>query len=79
MERHDSQKTMISLLELDPSPIESPQPDDKHADNLITPEDNLDGSESTLKASTTSTASAPGLSGSGHGSIYYCTPRHSVD
>ncbi|KAF3797630.1 hypothetical protein GCG54_00009429 [Colletotrichum gloeosporioides] len=50
-----SEETLISLLHLDPSPIETPPA--------------LEDSVSSLK----STSSAPGLSGSGHGTIFYLT------
>jgi hypothetical protein len=67
-----SQATLVSLLELDPAPIESPNaekdlpPLPDHADGLLA------NSTPSLKSSSTSTSI--GLSGSGHGAIYYRTP-----
>ncbi|KAF5512276.1 hypothetical protein CGCA056_v012360 [Colletotrichum aenigma] len=63
-----SEETLISLLHLDPSPIETP-PADTDKDLPPLPEDALENSVSSLK----STSSAPGLSGSGHGTIFYLT------
>lgn len=56
-----SQETFISLQQIDPSPIESPEYDvDKQLPDLPTPQP--PPRSSTL-----------GLSGSGHSSVYYCT------
>ncbi|KAL0937840.1 N2,N2-dimethylguanosine tRNA methyltransferase [Colletotrichum truncatum] len=63
-----SEETLISLLQLDPSPIETP-PADTDKDLPPLPEDTLESSTASLK----STSSAPGLSGSGHGLIFYLT------
>lgn len=71
-----SEQTLISLLELDPSPIESPTlDDDKTLDDAIE-SDGSDtimaaSSDSTLKSGSTTTG--PGLSNGGHGTIFYCT------
>ena len=66
-----SQATLVSLLELDPTPMDSPNPD-KDVPQLT---EQTDGSvsDSTPSLKTSSTASSLGLSGSGHGPIYYCT------
>ncbi|RYP13882.1 hypothetical protein DL765_006670 [Monosporascus sp. GIB2] len=60
LKRQGSQETLMSLLELDPTPMES-------EDDLSR---QLGGS--TIK-SQNSTSSSLGLSGSGHGAIYYLT------
>lgn len=64
-----SQATLASLRELDPTPIESPNIEK----DLPPLPDHADGSPShsthSLKASSTSTSL--GLSGTGHGAIYY--------
>lgn len=78
-EKDESQRTLMSLLELDPAPIESPELTEKTG-GFITQEDvagdDMESSESTLKASlastgNTGTTSPPGLSGNGHGAMYY--------
>ncbi|KXH31145.1 hypothetical protein CNYM01_11268 [Colletotrichum nymphaeae SA-01] len=63
-----SEETLISLLQLDPSPIETP-PADVDKDLPPLPEDALENSIGSLR----STSSAPGLSGSGsgHSAIFY--------
>ncbi|EON95773.1 putative -dimethylguanosine trna methyltransferase protein [Phaeoacremonium minimum UCRPA7] len=62
-----SQETFISLLQLEPEPIETPPATDKDLPPL--PEDAAEDQRApTVKA--TSTASL-GLSGSGHGAVYY--------
>ena len=78
-----SQATLVSLLELDPAPIESldtdkdlpPLPDEarEHAGNNNN-SNNKSGSASpsTPSFKTSSTASSIGLSGSSHGPVYYC-------
>ncbi|RDA85027.1 hypothetical protein CP532_4574 [Ophiocordyceps camponoti-leonardi (nom. inval.)] len=65
-QRRDSQQTLISLLQLDPSPIDSPPP---------SPSPILDKELPPLPArSGSSTAGAPGLSaGGGRGAIFYLT------
>lgn len=66
-----SQETMISLLQLDPQPIESPL-QEKPLPPL--PEENVHDSTGSLKSqSTYSTSGSLGLSGGGHGSLYYCS------
>ncbi|OIW30786.1 hypothetical protein CONLIGDRAFT_660762 [Coniochaeta ligniaria NRRL 30616] len=66
-----SEETLISLLQLDPSPIESPELDSAASDEKQlgrNPNDEQDGAAGTLKSSTSSL----GLSGNaGHGAIYY--------
>ncbi|PMB71594.1 hypothetical protein BM221_001684 [Beauveria bassiana] len=66
-----SQQTIISLLELDPSPIESPQPsDEKTLDDGV----ETDGSDTIMAASidSASTTTGPGLSThGGHSTIFY--------
>ncbi|OLN94090.1 hypothetical protein CCHL11_08856 [Colletotrichum chlorophyti] len=63
-----SEETLMSLLQLDPSPIET-TPTDTEKDLPFLPEEDLENSTSSLK----STSSAPGLSGSGHGAVFYLT------
>ncbi|KAJ6786951.1 hypothetical protein PWT90_04588 [Aphanocladium album] len=73
-----SEQTLISLLELDPSPIDSPTPsDEKQLEDVVV---DSDGSDTIMAASSDSTAlksgstaAAPGLGSShhGHGSIFY--------
>ena len=78
-----SEETLISLLQLDPSPIESPQLDSAASDEkqLAPPsDDGEDDAAGTLKSSRTgaSNTSSLGLSGSGgHGAVYYCSSRPS--
>ncbi|KGQ07367.1 hypothetical protein BBAD15_g7319 [Beauveria bassiana D1-5] len=66
-----SQQTIISLLELDPSPIESPQPsDEKTLDDGV----ETNGSDTIMAASidSASTTTGPGLSThGGHSTIFY--------
>ncbi|KAK3364502.1 hypothetical protein B0T25DRAFT_442234 [Lasiosphaeria hispida] len=70
-----SQETLISLIQLDPSPIESPELGPNTEKDLPSlPEEHessLSGSIPSLKSR--STAHSLGLSGSGHGAIYYLT------
>ncbi|PHH90828.1 hypothetical protein CDD83_2540 [Cordyceps sp. RAO-2017] len=73
LERRDSQQTLISLLQLDPSPIDTP-PFAAWTDKELPPlpDDRSDGGASPVKAG--STAGAPGLSSSGgRGAIFYLT------
>jgi hypothetical protein len=71
-----SQATLVSLLELDPTPMESPNTEK----DLPPLPDQADGapadSVSSLKSSSTSTSL--GLSGSSHGAIYYRTSPFST-
>lgn len=63
--RPESQQTFISLLQLDPLPMETPSPlrDDRDPPEAL---------ESPVKGG--STTGAPGLSGNGgHGAMYYRT------
>ncbi|KAH9905430.1 DUF1691-domain-containing protein [Xylariomycetidae sp. FL2044] len=66
-----SQDTLISLLQLDPAPIENGTYDDKELPPL--PEEAMESSASTIRPESTTTASTSslGLSGSGRGPIYY--------
>lgn len=76
--RRASQETLVSLLQLDPSPIDSPPSfspaaTDKELPTLPDEETNMGSSSSTVREGSTA---APGLSGSGRGAIYYCSlPR----
>ncbi|KAK4157363.1 hypothetical protein C8A00DRAFT_29650 [Chaetomidium leptoderma] len=69
-----SQATLASLLELDPTPMDSPNTDKDlpplpaHADSSPS-----DSTPSLTPPSSTSTSTGLGLSGSGHGAIYYLT------
>jgi hypothetical protein len=65
-----SQATLVSLLELDPTPMESPNTDEDLALS-----EQADGSlaDSTHSLKSPLTTSSIGLSGSGHGPIYYRT------
>ncbi|KAH6855383.1 hypothetical protein B0I37DRAFT_321927, partial [Chaetomium sp. MPI-CAGE-AT-0009] len=66
-----SSATLVSLLELDPTPMDSPNVD-KDLPPLPGQDDGkLSDSTTSLKSPTTSTGL--GLSGSGHGAIYYLT------
>lgn len=67
--RHmDSQATLMSLLQLDPSPMEYEQ-DDPPTDGGF-----FDEKETTLeKVESGGSIGQVGLSGSGHGSIFYRT------
>lgn len=72
--RHQaSQETLISLLQLDPSPIETP-PADTDKDLPPLPEEQQhDDQSASVSSVKTGTSGSVGLSGSGHGSIYYRT------
>ncbi|AEO64906.1 uncharacterized protein THITE_2111293 [Thermothielavioides terrestris NRRL 8126] len=67
-----SQATLVSLLELDPAPMESPNVD-KDLPPLPVQHDGEPASESTASLKSSSTSASLGLSGSGHGAIYYLT------
>ena len=64
-----SQETFISLLQLEPEPIHTPPATDKDLPPL--PEDAAGEDQRPAAVKSTSTSSL-GLSGSGHGAIYYC-------
>ena len=67
LKHQDSEETLVSLLQLDPSPMDSEQELPGMLD---------ESSSSTRKAygsNSNNTYSSLGLSGSGHGAIYYCT------
>lgn len=75
-----SQDTFVSepsLIQLDPSPIESPMVDDASADQKdlrLVPEDEEDALPDSLKSSRTGhSTSSVGLSGTGHSATYYCS------
>jgi len=67
-----SQDTLFSLLELDPSPIESPTLKGSDKDLPPLPEEAEDAATTTRKPPATNT-SGVGLGHHGHGAIYYCT------
>ena len=72
---YGSQETLASMLHIEPSPIDS-EDDDQ---TLL--EEDLAGSSSTATSSSlnkSNTSSSLGLSGSGHGAIYYCTTSPSL-
>lgn len=77
---HDgSQDTFVSepsLVQLDPSPIESPMVDEAAAqqkDLRLLPEEEEDALPDSLKSSQTGhLTSSIGLSGTGHSAAYYC-------
>lgn len=66
-----SQATLVSLLELDPTPMDSPNVEK----DLPPLPDQVDGAlpDSTHSLKSSSTSTSLGLSGSGHGAIYYRT------
>lgn len=75
-----SQDTFVSepsLVQLDPSPIESPNVDEVTSDEKelrLLPEDEEDALPDSLKSSRTgTTTSSVGLSGTGRSAIYYCS------
>jgi hypothetical protein len=75
MNHKASQETLISLLQLDPQPIESPS-QEKPLPAL--PEGDLEDSALSPKSPSISStpsqhSSAVGLSGSSHGLVYYCS------
>lgn len=66
--RQDSQETLVSLAQLDPSPMDI----DKDLPPL--PGETMESSTSSLGTPMrTSTASLLGLGGSGRGPIFYCS------
>jgi hypothetical protein len=71
-DRRDSTSTFITLLQLDPAPMDSdgetPTEKEDPMDSLATDGASVDRSVSSIKSGSTM---APGLSGSGHGAIYY--------
>lgn len=77
LDRRESQETSVSLLQLDPEPIDTPSPyAERNFEPLI--EEDVDGSVSTIKAgSSTGTLGLSGSAGSngtatGPGAIFYC-------
>ncbi|KAI6780523.1 uncharacterized protein J7T54_000163 [Emericellopsis cladophorae] len=70
-DRRDSLSTNVSLLQLDPSPIDSPEVE--RPVPLLEDESSEDLESSSASLPSKGSASAPGLSGSGRGSIYYLT------
>jgi hypothetical protein len=71
-DRRDSNSTFISLLQLDPAPMDSdgdtPTEKQNPMDSLASDGASVDRSVGSIKSGSTM---APGLSGSGHGAIYY--------
>ena len=68
-----SQETFISLLNLEPAPMETPPPDvDKDLPPVPEEGSATSGSKSLTDSTTSKSTSSLGLSGSGHGAIYYC-------
>ena len=73
-QRSDSQATTISLLRLDPAPIDSN--DTENGRPPLVPEEAVESDSEDMYSSTATTVKpgstyAPGLSGSGRGAIYY--------
>ncbi|KAI1815614.1 hypothetical protein GGS20DRAFT_320803 [Poronia punctata] len=68
LKHEDSQETIISLQQLDPSPIDTPYEE-------LSPlsDEGLESSTSTLVSPLGRSASSLGLSGNGHGPIFYLT------
>ncbi|KAI0522044.1 hypothetical protein F5B22DRAFT_456959 [Xylaria bambusicola] len=64
LDHKESQETLVSLAELDPSPIDSPEEDLS---------EQLEGLSSATIPPSRATASSPGLGSSGHGPIFYLT------
>ncbi|CAJ2503556.1 Uu.00g109500.m01.CDS01 [Anthostomella pinea] len=66
-----SQETLVSLLQLDPSPMDNDSTKEKELPDL--PDEAMESSTSTIAPSSTPTGSSSslGLSGHGHGPIYY--------
>ncbi|GAB1312468.1 hypothetical protein MFIFM68171_02678 [Madurella fahalii] len=67
-----SQDTLVSLLQLDPTPMDSPNVD-KDLPPLPEQADGPPSSSTPSLNSSSATTSGVGLSGSGHGPIYYLT------
>ncbi|EAQ90090.1 hypothetical protein CHGG_06709 [Chaetomium globosum CBS 148.51] len=67
-----SEATLVSLLELDPTPMDSPNVD-KDLPPLPGQTDDGKLSDSTGSVKSPTTSTGLGLSGSGHGAIYYLT------
>lgn len=71
-----SEQTLISLLELDPSPIDSPTPSDEKQlhESIETDDSGTITAKSSDSASLLRTTDGPGLGNhGGHGSIFYRT------
>ena len=66
-----SEATLVSLLELDPTPMDSPNIDKDLPPLPGQTDEKLSDSTGSVKSPTTSTGL--GLSGNGHGAIYYRT------
>ncbi|PNY26299.1 Uncharacterized protein TCAP_03774 [Tolypocladium capitatum] len=72
METPRRSETLVSLSQLDPSPMDTPSPPESDGELPLGPDEALEGSASGTRSG--STAGAPGLSGSGgHGASYYLT------
>ncbi|GAB0145159.1 hypothetical protein EsHS_00005600 [Epichloe bromicola] len=78
LHRKDSQATLISLLQLDPSPIDTPGQSDDNDDNQALMHGSDAGSvESNSSTMTAGTTTAPGLGSYGsHSAVYYLTRLH---
>ncbi|KAI1827574.1 hypothetical protein F4861DRAFT_326007 [Xylaria intraflava] len=70
LHRKESQETLISLAELDPSPIDSPDDD---VDFPLLDHDPMTPSKSAVISSSRALSSSLGLSGRGRGPIFYLT------
>lgn len=64
-----SQETFMSLLQLDPTPMEATRAENEK--ELPPLPENNEPENSTARSP--GTTSSPGLSGTGHGAVYYCT------
>lgn len=68
----DSQATLISLLQLDPSPIDTPGQSDDNDDNQALHGSDAGSVESNSSTMTAGTTTAPGLgSHGGRSAVYY--------
>ncbi|KAK8037401.1 hypothetical protein PG991_000747 [Apiospora marii] len=74
LRQKSSQETLMSLLQLDPSPMDNASIYEKELPAL--PEENMESSRSTIRSHTHSSShssSSLGLSGTAHGPLYYLT------
>lgn len=72
LNRKPSQETLMSLLHLDPAPMDNASIYEKELPDL--PEEDLESSRSSLRSRNTSSSSTTlGLSGTANGPLYYCT------
>lgn len=73
LRQKSSQETLMSLLQLDPSPMDNASIYEKELPAL--PEEDMESSRSTIRSHTHSSShssSSLGLSGTAHGPLYYC-------